>query len=80
MRVFLRHAKTGLYRTGSNEWASEIAQALLFNTVAQAATFAFDEAVPEAEILLRCDLLDHEVSLPLLRELCDAGEPRSASD
>jgi hypothetical protein len=56
-----------------------MAQALLFNTVGQAARFAFDEEVPEAEILLRCDLLDHEVSLPLLRELCDAGESRSAA-
>ena len=79
MRVFLRNVKTGLYRTGSNDWAPEVAQALVFTTVQHAARFAFDEEVPEAEIILKCDLLDQEVSLPLLPELCNVDGPRSAA-
>ena len=80
MRVYLRNKKTRLYCASSSEWAPAMAQALLFPSVGQAARFAFDEKVPEAEIVLRYDLLDKEVSLPLLRELCDVGEPRSAPD
>ena len=78
MRVFLRNKQTRLYCASSSEWAPEMAQALLFTTVPHAARFAFDEEVSEVEIVLKYDLLDQEVSLPLLRELCDAGEPRSA--
>lgn len=57
-----------------------IAQALVFNSVRQAARFAFDEKVPQAEIVMRSQLLEQEITLPLLPEWCDLDEPRSAAD
>jgi hypothetical protein len=79
MKVFLRNKRTRLYRAASNEWATATTQALLFPSVCHAARFAFDEKVPEAEIVLRCDLLDHEIPLPLMPEWCDLEEPNSAA-
>jgi hypothetical protein len=84
MRVFLRNKQTRLYRADANGWAAAVAQALLFTSVRQAARFALDEKVPEAEIVVRCDLLEQEVALPLLAEWCEspdahAGHP-SRSD
>ena len=46
----------------------------------QAARFAFDEKVPEAEIVMKSDFQEQEVALPLLPEWCDLDEPRSAVD
>ncbi len=77
MRVFLRSKKTRLYCAGSNGWADAIAQAVFFTSVPQAARFAFDEKVPGAEIVVRCDLLEQEVALPLLPQWCDFHEPGS---
>jgi hypothetical protein len=56
-----------------------MAQALPFTSISHAARFAFDEKVPEAELVLRYDLLEQEVAVPLLREWCDLDEPRSAA-
>jgi hypothetical protein len=79
MKVFLRNKQTRLYRAASNEWAAAIAQALIFTSVRQAARFAFDQKVPEAEIVVRCDVLQQEVPLPLLPEWCDLDEQDSAA-
>ena len=68
MRVFLRNTKTRLYRTDSNGWVATVGQALDFISVPRAARFARDEKLPEAEIVVRCDLLAEEVALPLLPE------------
>jgi hypothetical protein len=54
-------------------------QALPFTSVRHAARFAFDERVPEAEIVVRCDLLEEEVAMPLLPEWCDLEEPGSVA-
>jgi hypothetical protein len=80
MRVFLRNKQTRLYCASSSGWTVAIAQALLFRSVRQAASFAIDEKLPEAEIVLRSDLLEEEVTLPLLPEWCGIHEPHSASD
>ena len=80
MRVFLRSRQTRLYCASSNRWAGAVAQALLFRSVRQAARFAFDEKVPEAEIVMRSDLMEQEITLPLLPEWCDLPEPGSAAD
>jgi hypothetical protein len=80
MRVLLRNKQTRRYYAARNEWAAVMAQALLFGSVPQAARFAFDEKVPEAEIVVRCDLLDQEVALPLLPEWCSLDQPHSATD
>ena len=80
MRVFLRNRQTRFYYASSNGWAVAIAQALLFSSVRQAARFAFDEKVPEAEIVVRSEVLEEEVTLPLLPEWCALHEPRFATD
>ena len=80
MRVFLRNRQTRCYCVSPNGWAVAIAQALVFNSVRQAARFAFDEKVPQAEIVMRSQLLEQEITLPLLPEWCDLDEPRSAAD
>jgi hypothetical protein len=80
MRVFLRSKQTRLYYASSNGWVVAIAQALLFSGVRQAARFAFDEKVPEAEIVMKSDLLEQDITLPLLPECCDLREPRAAAD
>ena len=71
MRVLLRNKRTRLYCAAYNRWAVAAAEALPFTNVPQAARFAYDEQVPEAEIVVRCDLLAQEVAVPLLREWCD---------
>ena len=80
MRVLLRNKQTRLYCASSNGWTSATAQAILFTSVRQAARFALEERVPEAEIVVRCDLLEQEVALPLLPEWCDVHELGSAAD
>jgi hypothetical protein len=80
MRVLLRDKKSRRYYAGSNGWDAAIAQALLFTSVPQAAKFAFDEKVPEAEIVVRSDLLEQEVTLPLLPEWCDFHQRGSAGN
>jgi hypothetical protein len=79
MRVLLRNKQTRCYYAGSNGWAAAIAQSFLFSSVPQAARFAFDEKVPEAEIVVRCDVLEQEVPLPLLPEWCDLDEHDSGA-
>jgi hypothetical protein len=79
MRVYLRNRESRLYYAASNGWAVAITQALVFRSVRQAARFAIDEKVPEVEIVLRSDLLEVEVTLPLLPEWCDLAEARSAA-
>ena len=79
MKVFLRNKHTRLYCAASNGWAVALAEALPFTDVRQAARFAFDEKVPEAEIVVRCDLLEEEVTVPLVPEWCELAQPRSAA-
>jgi hypothetical protein len=79
MRVFVRNKQTRLYCAASNGWAAAMTHALPFTSVRHAARFAFDEKVPEAEIVVRCDLLEQEIAMPLLREWCDLDEPGSAA-
>ena len=40
----------------------------------------FIEKVPEAEIVVRCDLLEQEVALPLLPEWCSLDQPPPPKD
>jgi hypothetical protein len=80
MRVFLRNRQTRLYCASSNGWTIAMAHARLFSSVRQAARFAFDEKVPDAEIVMRSDLLEQDITLPLLPEWCDLREPRSIAD
>lgn len=80
MRAFLRNRQTQRYCALSNGWTVAIAPALVFSNVRQAARFAFDQKVPEAEIVVRCDLLEQEVALPLLPEWCELDECGSAAD
>jgi hypothetical protein len=79
MKVFLRNKQTRLYCAAPNGWAAATTHALLFTSVSHAARFAFDEKVTEAEIVVRCDLLDQEVAVPLVPEWCDLDRPRSAA-
>jgi|NGEPerStandDraft_6_1074524.scaffolds.fasta_scaffold140899_2 hypothetical protein len=79
MRVFLRNKQTRLYRAASNGWAAASEEALPFTSVRHAARFAFDEKLPEAEIVVRYDLLEQEVAVPLLPEWCDLDERDSAA-
>ena len=80
MRVLLRNRRTRLYYASPNGWSEAMAQAQLFSSVRQAARFAFDEKVPEAEIVMRSDLLEQDITLPLLPEWCELREPRSIAD
>jgi len=80
MRVFLRHKQTRFYCAPANRWAATTAQALLFISVRHAAKFAFDQNLPQAEIVVWCDVLEQEVTVPLIPEWCDLHEPRPAAD
>ena len=79
MRVFLRNRQTRLYRAAPDRWAEARGEALHFASVQQAARFALDEKLPEAEIVVRYDLLEQEVAMPLLPEWCDLRQPASAA-
>jgi hypothetical protein len=69
-----------LYWADLNGWIAGVEQAFDFSSVPRAARFAFDEKVPDAEIVVRCDLLEQEVAVPLLPQWCDAHEPRSTAN
>ena len=79
MRVLLRNKQTRLYFASSSEWVVAMTEAQLFSSVPRAARFAFDEKMPEAEIVVRCDLVEQEIALPLLPEWCDFDKRRSAA-
>jgi hypothetical protein len=79
MRVFLRNKTTRLYCAGSNGWAATEGQALAFRSVHQAARFALDEKVPQAEIILKYDLLAEEVAVPVLPEWSDFSQADAAA-
>jgi hypothetical protein len=59
--------------------AVALAEALPVAKVRQAARFAFDEKLPEAANVVRCDLLDEEVSVPLVPEWCELTQLSSAA-
>jgi hypothetical protein len=79
MRVFLRNRQTHLYCAARNEWTVALAQALLFNSLPEAARFAFHHELSEAEIVVRYEVLDQEVTVPLLPEWCDLDQRRAAA-
>jgi hypothetical protein len=79
MRVFLRNKRTRLYCAGSDGWAPAIGQAVEFTSVRRAITFAVEESMPETEVVVRCDLLAEEVTLPLVPEWRDYDRPGSAA-
>ena len=79
MRVLLRNKKTRLYCDGSNGWAAAAGQAREFTSVPHATRFALDGSLAEIEIVVRCDLLAEEVTLPLVREWCDADQRDAAA-
>ena len=74
MRVFLRNRQTRRYFASPNGWAVAIAEAFVFSSVRQAARFAFDDEKMEAEIVVRSDLFEQEVTLPLLPEWCELDQ------
>ena len=79
MRVFLRDKKTRFYCADLNRWVATVGQALDFTSVPHAARFARDENLPGTEIVVRCDLLEEEVAMPLAPEWCDFDQPHSAA-
>ena len=72
MRVFLK--TRGAYYRGLNQAGALANEAVEFESVATATQFALKEHLPEAEIALRCDYLDREIGLPVLREWCELEE------
>ena len=74
MRVFLRNKKTRLYCAESQEWVAALGQAREFSSVSHATRFAREEDLPGTEILVRCDLLAEEVTMPVLPEWRDFGQ------
>jgi len=70
MRVLLRSTQTGLYCAGSDGWAASENRALDFTSVPQAARFAYHEHMPQAEIVLRSEVLPEEVVVPMIPEWC----------
>ena len=79
MRVFLRNKKSRLYCAGSKGWAPAIGQAVEFASVQRAVTFAVEKSLPESEVVLRCDILAAEVTLPLVPEWRDFHQSGSAA-
>jgi hypothetical protein len=77
IRILLRDKQTKLYCDSSKFWTAALAQALDFRSVQQATRFALEENVPEAEIVVRCDLVEREVAVPIVPEWCDIYEPGS---
>jgi hypothetical protein len=68
MRVHLKRRRTGHYYRDAKQLASDVGQALGFDTVSAAAEFALAEQLTEAEIVLRWESRADEISLPVLRE------------
>jgi hypothetical protein len=76
MKVFLRNKQTRLYCASSDKWVVATAQAIPFSSVPHAARFAFAEKILEAEIVIRSDIVDHEVALPVLPHWCNFDQRR----
>jgi hypothetical protein len=76
MKVFLRNKQTRLYCASSDKWVVVTAQAIPFSSVPHAARFAFAEKILEAEIVVRSDLVEQEVALPVLPQWCAFDERR----
>jgi hypothetical protein len=68
MRVFLRNRQTRLYCAAADRWTVVLAEAFAFSDIQHATRFALDQKLPEVEIVVRCDLVDQEVAMPLLPE------------
>jgi hypothetical protein len=72
MRVFLK--TKGHYYRGSNQAGVAPDDAVEFGSVAAATHFALTQHLPDAEIALKSDYLDHEIGMPVLREWCELDE------
>ena len=79
MRVFLRNKRTRLYCAESNRWAAAVGQAIHFASIPHAARFARDGNLPGLEVVVRCDLLEEEVAVPLVPAWCDLDQHRSVT-
>ena len=75
MRVFLRNKKTRLYCAESRGWTAAVGEAVSFTSVPHAARFARDRKLPELEVVVKCDTLPDEVTVPLVPEWCDFDRP-----
>ena len=78
MRVFLRNKKTRLYYAGPAGWGATAEKAHGFTSVPQATKVAFDEKMPEAEIVLSFALFADEVVVPVLHGYRDFDYGNSA--
>ena len=72
MRVYLK--TRGHYYRGPNHAGASSDEAVEFGSVAAATQCALTEHLPDAEIALRSDYLDHEIGMPVLREWCELDE------
>jgi hypothetical protein len=79
MRVLLRHKKTRLYRTAANGWVAAEEQALGFTSVHHATRVALNERLPEAEIVMKSELMQEEVTMPVLPEYLDFDQGDAAA-
>jgi hypothetical protein len=70
MRVLLRSSRTRRYYIGLNQSSAQHEEALDFGNVGSAAKFTFEERLADMEIILRYDLCDGQISLPVLAEWC----------
>ena len=82
MRVLLRNRRTTRYYVGPNEPGTGQERAVDFGNVGSAARFTLEEKLPDMEIILRYDLCDSEISLPVLAEwfLSEERALRSGAD
>ena len=71
MKVFLRNKNDRLYWADLSGWVAGSGQAFDFGNVPRAARFALDGRLAPMEIVLRCDVLPDEVTMPVLAEYCD---------
>lgn len=72
MRVLLKIK--GQYYRGANQEGGLSDEPVEFASVAAATRFALQERLPDVEIALRCDYVDREVGMPVLREWCELDE------
>lgn len=68
MRVVLEQPETGLFLCGIGEWTKKSADAMAFLTAAQAWSFAQEHGLNDVRIVMRFEMHDHSLLLPLTRE------------
>ncbi len=65
MKIVLRHSRTGFYYCGDRDWADEVAAAVAFETIREAAETACAQRLADIQVVIRYEVPECEFALPL---------------